>query len=162
MINNTHGIKGEVKMLLWCDDIDYLKQFRVLYLDSDGKSPVKLLSVRRQKNMALLKLEGCNSIDDAQKLKGTVLYGDRDDAVIDDSASYIADIIGCTVIDCESLEEYGSVNDVLNYGFCDIYEIRRPDGKTALIPATAEIIAKKDINNRVIKIKKMKGLFDED
>ena len=35
-LNNTHGVKGELKMLLWCDGIDYIKQFKILYLDSNG------------------------------------------------------------------------------------------------------------------------------
>ena len=36
-LNNTHGIKGELKMQLWCDDINYLKQFKTLYFDDNGK-----------------------------------------------------------------------------------------------------------------------------
>ena len=32
-LNNTHGIKGELKMQLWCDDIEFLKQFKTLYFD---------------------------------------------------------------------------------------------------------------------------------
>lgn len=48
-INNTHGIKGEMKLELWCDDIDYLRQFKVLYLDDKGEKAVEVLSVRPQK-----------------------------------------------------------------------------------------------------------------
>ena len=29
-INNTHGLRGEVKMLMWCDGIDYIKQLKKL------------------------------------------------------------------------------------------------------------------------------------
>ena len=32
-VNNTHGIKGEVKLAMWCDGIDYLKQLKRVYLD---------------------------------------------------------------------------------------------------------------------------------
>ena len=61
-VNNTHGIKGELKFTLWCDGINYLKQLNVLYLDDKGEKPVKIISVRPQKNIAILKLENINTI----------------------------------------------------------------------------------------------------
>lgn len=161
LVNNTHGIRGELKFTLWCDDIDYLKQLDVLYLDDKGEKPVKIISVRPQKNIAILKLENINSIEQAEELKGRVLYCNRDDAVIDENANYIADIIGCYVVDIDTEEEYGQVKDVLNYGSCDIYDIESW-GKHTLLPATPDIVKEIDTEYQVIRIKKMKGLFDED
>ncbi|MDE5974285.1 MAG: ribosome maturation factor RimM [Eubacterium sp.] len=161
LVNNTHGIRGELKFTLWCDDIDYLKQLDVLYLDDKGEKPVKIISVRPQKNIAILKLENINSIEQAEELKGRVLYCNRDDAVIDENANYIADIIGCYVVDIDTEEEYGQVKDVLNYGSCDIYDVESW-GKHTLIPATPDIVKEINTEYQVIRIKKMKGLFDED
>lgn len=160
-INNTHGIKGELKMQLWCDDIAYLKQFKVLYLDDKGEKPVQVLSVHPQKNIAIIKLDGIDSIEKAELIKGKVLYGNRDDAQIDEDANYIADIIGCYVVDIDTDEEYGKVVDVLNYGSCDIYDTESW-GKHTLIPATPDIVKEINTEYQVIRIKKMKGLFDED
>ncbi len=160
-INNTHGIKGEIKLMLWCDDIDYLKQFKRLYFDNQGREEVKILSCRPQKNQAILKLQGIDSIEQAELLKGKILYCNRDDADIDDDANYIADIIGCMIVDTDSGEEYGCVTDVLNYGSCDIYETMI-NKKHILIPATPDIVDSIDVENQIIKIHKMKGLFDED
>lgn len=160
-INNTHGIKGEMKLTLWCDDIEYLKQLKVLYFDDNGENAVKLLSARSQKNLAIIKLEGFDSIEKAETLNGKVLYCNRDDAVIDEQANYIADLIGCYVVDIDTEEEYGQVKDVLNYGSCDIYDIESW-GKHTLIPATKDIVKEINTEYKVIRIKKMKGLFDED
>ncbi|MGN1202743.1 MAG: ribosome maturation factor RimM [Eubacterium sp.] len=160
-INNTHGIKGEMKLTLWCDDINYLRQFETLYLDDKGQNPVKPLSLRPQKNLAIIKLEGIDTIEKAEQLKGKVLYGNRDDAEIDEDANYIADLIGCYVVDIDTDEEYGKVVDVLNYGSCDIYDIESW-GKHTLIPATKDIVKEINTDFKVIRIKKMKGLFDED
>lgn len=159
-INNTHGVKGEMKLMLWCDDIEYLKQFDVLYLDDNGSQSVKVVSVRPQKNNAIIRLEGVDTIEQAEELKGKLLYCDRDDAEIDEDANYIADLIGCYVVDIDTEEEYGKVVDVVNYGSCDIYDIESW-GKHSLIPAAPDIV--KDINTeyKVIRIKAMKGLFDE-
>lgn len=160
-VNNTHGIKGEVKLELWCDSIEYLKQFKVLYLDGEGKTPLKIKSVRPQKNSAILSLEGYDSIEKAEKIKGRVLYGDRNDAQIDENSNYIADLIGCYVVDIDTDEEYGQVKDVLNYGSCDIYDVENW-GKHTLVPAVSDVVKEINIEYRLIKIKNMKGLFDED
>ena len=160
-INNTHGVRGEMKLQLWCDGIDYLKQLKRLYLDSDGKNQVKLISAREQKNLAIIKLEGIDSIEKAEELKGKVLYCDREDSVIEDGANYIADLIGCYVVDIDTEEEYGRVVDVVNYGSCDIYDIESW-GKHTLIPAIEDVVKEINTEYQVIKIKRMKGLFDED
>ena len=94
-INNTHGIKGEVKVALWCDDINYVKQLKTVYLDSNGKKSLTLVSARPQKNIGILKFAEITTVEQAQELKNKVLYCNRDDAKIDDGKHYLADIIGC-------------------------------------------------------------------
>lgn len=160
-INNTHGVRGELKLSLWCDDIEYLKQFKTLYFDDKGEKAVELLSVRPQKNLAIIRLDGIDTMEKAEKLKGKLLYCDRDDAKIEEGSNYIADLIGCYVVDIDTEEEYGQVKDVLNYGSCDIYDIESW-GKHTLIPATDDIVKEINVEYKVIRIKKMKGLFDED
>lgn len=159
-INNTHGLKGEVKFEMWCDGIDYLKQLKTVYLGSEGTQPLTLLAVRAQKNIAILKFKELTTIEQAQELKNRVLYCNRDDADIDEDTYYLADIIGCQVLDADSGEVYGTVSDVMNYGSCDIYELKR-DGKKLLLPATPDIIVKTDVEAQQIFIHPMKGLFDE-
>lgn len=159
-INNTHGVKGELKLALWCDDISYLKQLKVLYLDGKGEKPVKLLSARPQKDLAIIKLDGYDSIEKAEEIKGKVLYCNRDDAVIDENANYIADLIGCYIVDIDTEEEYGQVKDVLNYGSCDIYDVESY-GRHTLIPAIPDVVKEINTEYKVIRIKNMKGLFDE-
>lgn len=160
-IVNTHGIRGEVKLDLWCDSADYLKQFSKLYLDDNGNSALSLVSARPQKNFAILKFEEITSIDEAEKYRNKILYADREDAVIDDDAEYIQDIIGCRVIDCESEKCYGKVTDVLNYGASDILEIKG-ENKKSYIPYVDEFAVETDVENGVIFVKPIKGLFDED
>lgn len=160
-IINTHGLKGEVKLELWCDDIDYLKQFKTLYLDENGTKPLTLSAARPQKSHAIVKLAEISSIDEAEKLKGKILFVNRDDAVIEEGHNYIEDLIGCYVVDSETEQEYGRVCDVLNYGASDILDIESW-GKHTLIPMIEDVIVEIDVEFQVIRIKPMKGLFDED
>jgi len=159
-VNNTHGLRGEVKFEYWCDSIAYLQQLQTVYTDSEGKNALTLMSARPQKHIAILKFAEMTSIEQAEALKGKILYCNRDDAVIDEDAYYLADIIGCQVVDDATGEVYGIVKDVMNYGSCDIYEMTCR-GRQVLLPATPEIIRSVNTEEQVIRIQPMKGLFDE-
>lgn len=110
------------------------------------------------KNLAIIKLKGIDTIEQAEEIKGKILYCNRDDATIDEEANYIADLIGCRVVDIDSGKEYGKVVDVLNYGSCDIYDTVS-SGKHILIPATPDIVKEINTQYQIIKIKAMKGLL---
>ncbi|MCD7873249.1 MAG: ribosome maturation factor RimM [Clostridiales bacterium] len=160
-IVNTHGLKGEVKFELWCDDINYLSQFKTLYLDASGIESLSLISVRPQKNSAILKFSEIDSIDKAEKYKNRVLFGNRNDAKIKKGSEYIQDIIGCIVLNEKTDENYGVVEDVCNFGASDILDVNK-GGNHTYIPVIPDIVLKIDTKGRFIKIKPMKGLFDED
>lgn len=159
-INNTHGLKGEVKVTLWCDDISYAQQLKKVYLDNEGKNFLTLISARPQKNIAILRFKEITTIEQAEELKNKVLYCNRDDAKIDEDAHYLADIIGCYVVDIDTEEEYGQIVDIVNYGSCDIYDIESW-GKHTLIPAIPDVVKEINTEYQVVRIKAMKGLFDE-
>ncbi len=159
-VNNTHGLKGEIKLEMWCDGIAFLQQLSTVYLDAQGAKPLTLVSARPQKNIAILKFAEVPSINEAEALKGRVLYCNRDDAALDEGAHFLADIIGCRVRDAATGADYGTVCDVLNYGSCDIYDLKK-DGRHTLIPAIPEVIGSIDTEAQEILIYPMKGLFDE-
>ncbi|MFR3420213.1 MAG: ribosome maturation factor RimM [Eubacterium sp.] len=159
-LNNTHGIKGELKMQLWCDDINYLSNLKPCILMIMGKRALMFCQSGLKKNLAIIKLKGIDTIAQAEEIKGKILYCNRDDATIDEEVNYIADLIGCRVVDIDNGKEYGKVVDVLNYGSCDIYDTVS-SGKHILIPATPDIVKEINTQYQIIKIKAMKGLFDE-
>ena len=63
-IVNTHGIAGEVKIMPWADDPEFLLEFDALYID--GKA-WEIQSARVHKNCVLVKFEGIADINDAMK-----------------------------------------------------------------------------------------------
>ena len=99
-------------------------------------------------------------MDSAEQLKNSILFADRDDAPQEEGTHYIQDIIGCEAVDAETGESYGRVSDVLNYGASDILEIKSGK-KTNLVPLVDDIVCEIDEIGGVIKIKPIKGLFDE-
>ena len=91
----THGVRGEMKLELWCDGVDFLKKTGRLYASAKGGKCYNIISIRPQGQMALLQLEGVNDMDAARALRGQVFYFDRSDATLPEGRWYVADLIGC-------------------------------------------------------------------
>lgn len=47
----THGVRGEMKLELWCDGVDFLKKAGRLYPSAQGGKAYKILSIRPQGQM---------------------------------------------------------------------------------------------------------------
>ena len=158
-ITSVHGIKGEVKVQPMCDSPEFLAEFDLLYYKSG--TPVKIEYARANKNMVIMKIEGITTADEAQKLRGRVLYLDRNDVDLPQGCYFIQDLLGMTVKDNDSGEEYGVLTQVYATGANDVYEIRSQSGKEYLIPAIPDVIMKNDLDNNVMYIKPLDGLFDD-
>ena len=91
----THGLRGEVKVLPWCDGPEALVPIKTFYLDG-GNTPKRAERCRIQKNMVLLKLEGVDTPEAAQALRGRVLWLDREEDTLEEGQYYIQDLIGLT------------------------------------------------------------------
>ena len=79
-IVGVHGLKGEVRVQPWCDDGNFMKKFKTLYFGKNGEKSVKVVSCRPHGNVVILKLENVNTPEEAQALRGKMLYMNRDDA----------------------------------------------------------------------------------
>ena len=108
----THGVRGEMKLELWCDGVNFLKKVGRLYASAQGGRAWKIVSIRAQGQMALLQLEGVNDMDAARALRGQVFYFDRNDATLPAGRWYVADLIGCEVRDADTGRVYGVVTSV--------------------------------------------------
>lgn len=158
-IVNIHGLKGEVKVMPWCDYPDFLCEFDILYIGKE-KTPYIVESARIHKNMALIKLKDVNTPEEANNLRNSIVYIDRDEIALEEGTYFIQDIIGMTVKDADSGKVYGEIKDVLQTGANDVYEIKSEE-KTYLIPAIEQVIIETDIKNSVMLIRPLEGLFDE-
>jgi 16S rRNA processing protein RimM len=130
----THGVRGEMKLELWCDGVDFLKKVGRLYPSAQGGKAYKILSIRPQGQMALLQLEGVSDMDAARALRGQVFYFDRNDATLPAGRWYVADLIGCEVRDADTGKVYGVVTSVDHPGAQDIYTVKAPGGKEYMFP----------------------------
>ena len=158
----THGIRGEVRCQYFCDSAEFLCEFDELYLDKKGEKPVEISRAYPHKNVVIMKIDGIDTVEDAQKLIGKTLYMDRDDVELPEDVYFIQDIIGLVVKDIDSGEVYGKISEVYQNGATDVYSIKKENGTELMFPYIDEVVKKIDIEAGEMLIKPLEGLFDED
>ena len=149
-IVGTHGIRGEVKIMPWCDGPDFLKAFHSFYIEG---TPYKVEAARVHKNMLLCKLQGVDDVSIAQTFKNKVVKIDRDSAPVAKGRVFIADLIGLPVY--AEGEEIGTLKDVY-----DVYIVK---GKREyMIPAVSEFLEDVNPDEGYIKVKLLEGMATDE
>lgn len=159
-IVGTHGVRGEMRAEVWSDSPETLKALPHLYFD-EGKTEVRLVSRRIHKKMLLITVEGVDSIDAAEKLRGKLLYLNREDVKLREGQRFIADLVGLTAVDGSTERVYGTLTEVFATGANDVYRIVDDDGREYLFPAVPHMI--KGVNDEMgtIELLPIPGIFDD-
>lgn len=160
-IVSAHGIRGDVKVMPWCDSPAFLCGFRRLFLNG-GKDELSVEKARVQKNMVLIKLEGVDTADDAAALRGKILYLKRADAALPDDLCFVQDLLGAEALDADTGRSYGRVTDVLETGANDVYELTDDTGRVRLVPAIDDVLIESDLEAGILKIRPLRGLFEDE
>lgn len=151
-ITNTHGIHGEVKIEVWADSPEFLRKFKVLYID--GK-PFKVLEGRPHKGFLIVKFEDVDDVNTAMVLKNKSVYFDRFDAKLPKGDFFLGDIIGAKVLD-ESGAELGVLEDILEMPASNIYVVKGQ--REILIPAVPEFIVNTDVKGGTVTVRLIEGM----
>ena len=157
----THGLRGEIRVECWCDSPDFLAGFTTLYFDG-GQTELSVKS-RPHKNIVLSKIEDVDTVEDAEKLRGRVLFIDRGDVKLPEGRNFIQDLIGCRVLDADDSSVcYGEITDVFKTGANDVYTVKNGESEY-LVPVVDSIVTLKNVDEGFVLVKPVKGLFgDED
>ena len=106
-----------------------------------------------------MKIEGIDTPEQAQTLRGRVLYMDRNDVELEEGTYFVQDLIGLEVSDADSGEVYGTLTNVTATGANDVYQIKNGD-EEYLIPAIPDVVVRTDIEGGKMLIRPIEGLFD--
>ncbi len=156
-ITGAVGLKGEIKVYDYGEDVSRYKNFEAVYIDD---TEYRLKSARAHKNMAVLLLEGISDRDMAQKLRGKDLYIDEAQLPkLPDGVYYIRDLIGFDVVSDEGIH-IGILEDILKNTAQPLYRVRTEDGSSVYIPGVDEYILNTDTAGRTITVKLIEGLLD--
>jgi 16S rRNA processing protein RimM len=153
------GRIGEVKLLPLTDFPERLAHYdSLLFRFPGGRSERRRLErARPHKGVVLLKLEGCESIDDAETLRGAEAWIDASQAAaLPEGHYYVHDLIGLHVVTPDG-ESLGTVSEVLRGPANDVYVAGR-----YLIPATHDAIAAIDLERRRLIVRSREFLEAEE
>lgn len=160
-IINTHGLRGEVKIVTWTDSPEVFEGLEFVIAKMRGQETrLDIKNVKYQKNNIIVAFSQLTSIEEAEKLKNAVLLVPREElGELPEGVYYIADLIGCQVFDDNG--KIGDLVDVFSTGSNDVYDIKREGRKNLLVPIIDGVLKSVDIDNKKIIIEIPKGLEDE-
>ena len=158
-IVNTFGIKGQVKVVPFTDDVERFEELKKIYIVMrSSKKEVEIEDVKYHKNMVLLKFKGIDKIEDVEIFKNCYLEIDRKDGKkLEEGEYYIVDLLGLDVVTDEGIN-LGKLEDIYNTGSNDIYVVKDNLGKQVLLPCIKEVIKEVDLENKKITVHLLDGL----
>ena len=161
VISSTHGVRGEVKVYPTTDDVNRFKKLKKVVLDTGREYiDLEISGVKFFKNMVILKFKGIDNINDIEKYKGKDLLVHREDAVkLEENENYVADLINLKVVTDEG-QVLGCLTEVMETGANDVYVVETEDGKELLLPAIRDCILDVDLDEEVMTVHILPGLFD--
>ena len=111
--------------------------------------------------MVIMAIEGISNIDEAEKLRNTIINIDRNDLKLEKGQYFIQDLIGLKVIDADNDNLYGKITDVFKTGANDVYQVT--DGnKNYLVPVIQDVVLDVNIAEGYVKIRPIKGIFEDE
>ena len=156
-IAGAFGVRGEVKVELLTDFPDRFAQIESVYL-GDARVEHRICGVRNHKHV-LLDLEGVDGREQAQRMRGTLVWVPRSEAVeLPDGEYYPDDIIGLEIVTDQGAV-IGRIRDILSTGANDVYVVDA-DGRELLVPAIRDVVTEIDLKQGRITIHVMDGLLE--
>ena len=143
----THGLKGEIKVISYCDPLENILTFSNFFLED--KSPLKIRFVSTSKSF-IAKIESIDSIEDAKAFVNKEIFVPIEEIRQDDDAIYWNDLIGCDVIDQNS-KLLGKIYKLENHGASDLIFIQT-NQEDIIIPLEDQFLGKFDIEANVLNV----------
>lgn len=153
-IVNTHGIKGEVKLVSWCDSPEVLAGIPVYYI---GGAQVAVRAARVHQGNVLALLEGVEDVNAAMRFKGKTVLLRREDLPAPPGGYFLADLLGLEVVDAGSGEKLGAIADILFPSAQSVYVVRGGQ-RELMIPAVPEFIESVDVDGGVMRVRLIEGM----
>lgn len=161
-IVNVVGLKGEVKVYSYAEEPDRFERLEKIFLGTEEKNTeYAVTKVRYKGDMVILTLDGVTDRNAAEALKGSmVLMDEADLEELPEGVYYIKDLIGMKVVS-DSGVELGILKDINTNTAQRVYEVARPGKPDILIPGVDEFILDTDMDNGVITVKVIEGLYED-
>ncbi len=162
VVSSTHGVHGEFKVFPTTDDVHRFSDLKEVEIRAPKKTfMAEIENVKYFKQFAILKIKGYDSLNDIENLlKGAELYVDRAHAVpLEPGEYYIADLLDMEVYKDDG-ERLGRLDDVIQTGANDVYDVIADDGKHWLLPKIPSCVLDVDVEAGKMTVHLLPGLED--
>ncbi len=179
-IQGPHGIQGMLRLYALTDFPERFEEMKTMTVQFAPSAAPRQPGIRKPKepvvytvrsvayyegrkggNTFLLDLEGVDSREDAEALKGAfVTIAPEERAALAEDEYWVDDVLGMAVQNADDGRELGTVEDVVVTGSNDVYAVRTPEGQLKMIPAVAEVIRAVDTASKIMKVSLPEGLWD--
>lgn len=148
-IVTIHGVRGEVKVLPWLDCPEYLLDFDRVRISGIN---YKVENCRVQKTCNLMKLQGVDTVEAAQALRGKTVEIYRCD--VDEDVIFAAELLDVDVYADSVL--IGKITDVLDYPGNKVYVVTGEH--QYMIPAVKQFVLHTDIAANTMEVRLIEGM----
>ena len=152
-IVTTHGVRGEMKILPWGDSPEFLLDFRRVRI---AGAEYKVEGCRVQKTCNLLKVQGVDTVEDAQALRGKTVEVYRADC--DPDVIFAAELVGVQVYEDGQL--LGKITQVLDYPGNKVYVVKGEH--EYMIPAVKAFVLSTDMESETMQVKTIEGMCTDE
>ena len=154
-IVNTHGIKGELRLLSDFDkkDLVFKNGFNIYIGPTYIKETIN--TYRRHKEFDMITLNNYSNINEVLKYKGLDVYIKRDDLKLNNNDYIMSDLLNMEIVDNNIV-----LGKVIDFVYNKPNTLLVVEGQTKFyIPLVDEYIIKIDLNNKQIITKNVKDLI---
>ena len=155
-IVNTHGLKGEVRILS-----DFEKKDKVfipgmtIYIGRKKEKEV-INSYRHHKVFEMITMKGYSDINEIIRYKGLYVYIKKEDLKLDNNEYLDSDLINLDVY--VNNEVVGVITDIRDSGHNKFLVIKTSD-KDVFVPMQDEFIKEVNLAEKKVVIEPIKGMF---
>jgi 16S rRNA processing protein RimM len=160
-VTTSHGSRGEFKVIPLTDFPDRFNRLKEVVIDQDGRQSVKRLeSARPHKHFVILKLEGVDDPETAQRMRNALVQISESELMpLPEGHYYIFQLIGLEVF-TEAGVHLGKIDNIFQTGSNDVYRVLSGTGREFLIPALKQVVTRIDLEQRKIVIRPLEGLLE--
>ena len=146
-VAKPQGIKGELKIRLFCDGFDSVKN--ITEAEVDGKV-YKVESFRFcGGEEAILKLGGLDDRNQAETMRRKEVFAHKNEIDVEEGRYFISDVLGCKLF-LTSGKELGEIFDIIS-GNVDYYYVKTDEG-TAVFPLIDGLLESVDIAAKKVTV----------
>ncbi len=161
-IVGSRGLKGELKVIHYCDSFDVFLGIKNFFIDTIDKKFLNIEYMKIHKQHILLHLSDINNKTEAEKMRRKYIYAFREDIPTKPGSYFIEELKNCDIYNFKTSKFYGVLKDILNTGANDIYQIyNSEENKEYLVPIIKGTVVNIDLDENKIFINPVEGIFDE-